>query len=288
MNRPPENAGVFRVGDHRALVHRRDQEGRDQEEGGGPLPPGMAHAVPAFDVLGSSGWLAEALYRGFELLVTALALIVTLPIMVIEAVLIRLDSPGPVLFFHMRPGRSVKRRGRDLERRTDLVPPPGGYQPDALYFVPSYFRLVKFRTMYADSKTRFPELYTYDFAPGSFHYQHTTYVRDPRVTRIGKILRTLSLDELPNLWCVLVGDMRLVGPRPEAPQVLRYYTPEEMYKFVCRPGITGFAQINGRGLLNWGQVLAWDMRYVRERTVGMDLRIILTTFKHVITRRGAF
>jgi lipopolysaccharide/colanic/teichoic acid biosynthesis glycosyltransferase len=199
-----------------------------------------------------------------------------------------LDSPGPVLFFHTRPGRSIKCRGRDLEGRTDLCPPPGGYDPDALYYVPTYFQLVKFRSMFADSKTRFPEFYAYDFAPSEFRNQPATYWRDPRVTRIGKFLRRLSLDELPNLWCVLRGDMRLVGPRPEAPQVLRYYTPDEMYKFACKPGITGLAQINGRGLLNWGQILDWDLKYIRQRTVWLDLKIILSTVKYVITRRGAF
>src|SRR4051794_8645603 len=118
MNPPPEDSGntAFAIGDHQTFVHHSDKQ-----EGTGPLAPGTAHAVPVLNVLGSSGWPAEALYRGFELLVTALALIVTLPLMVIVAVLIRLDSPGSVLFFHMRPGRSVKRRGRDLEGRTHVV-----------------------------------------------------------------------------------------------------------------------------------------------------------------------
>ncbi len=126
------------------------------------------------------------------------------------------------------------------------------------------------------------------FEPEEFHRQHTTHKFDPRVTRVGRILRKLSVDELPNLWSVLVGDMRLVGPRPEAPEVLQYYTPQEMYKLACTPGITGLAQINGRGLLNWGEVLAWDLQYVRTRSVGMDLKIIFTTIKYVIIRHGAF
>jgi lipopolysaccharide/colanic/teichoic acid biosynthesis glycosyltransferase len=82
--------------------------------------------------------------------------------------------------------------------------------------------------------------------------------------------------------------MRLVGPRPEAPEVLQYYTSEEMYKFACKPGITGLAQINGRGLLNWGETLAWDMQYVRTRSVGLDLQIILITLKYLLLRHGAF
>ena len=93
---------------------------------------------------------------------------------------------------------------------------------------------------------------------------------------------------MQNLWCVLTGQIRLVGPRPEAPEVLQYYIPDEMYKFVCKPGITGLAQINGRGLLNWGETLAWDLHYVRTRSVGLDFKIIFKTLMHVIARKGAF
>ena len=179
-------------------------------------------------------------------------------------------------------------RGRDLDSRTDLRPPPGGYQPDHWYYVPSYFTLVKLRTMHCDARSRFPEFYAYKFAPGDFHREYPTLQNDPRVTRVGRVLRKLSVDELPNLWAVVVGDMRLVGPRPEAPEVLQYYTPEEMYKFAFKPGISGLSQINGRGFLNWGETLAWDLEYIRTRSVTLDLKIIAMTLAHVITRRGAF
>ena len=253
-----------------------------------PLRYGKAHAVPVCDVVSSSGRVAEALYRSFEILVAVIGLTLALPVMLLEALLIWWDSPGQILFFHQRPGRSVMMHGRDLAGRADLIPPPGGYEPDTLYYVPSYFWLVKFRTMYHDARSRWPEMYAYKFEPEEFHRQHTTHKFDPRVTRVGALLRKLSVDELPNLWCVLVGDLRLVGPRPEAPEVLQYYTPQEMYKLACKPGITGLAQINGRGLLNWGEVLAWDLQYVRTRSVWLDLKIILTTIKYVIIRHGAF
>jgi lipopolysaccharide/colanic/teichoic acid biosynthesis glycosyltransferase len=228
------------------------------------------------------------LYRCCEIAIAVIGLTLGLPVMLLEAALIRWDSPGPALFIHIRPGRSVMVRGRELAGRDDLEPPPGGYDPLALYFVPSYFRLVKFRTMYQDARVRFPEYYAYDFTAADFHRRYGTYPNDPRVTRIGRILRKLSIDELPNLWSVLLGDMRLVGPRPEAPQVLPYYTTDEMYKFACKPGITGLAQINGRGLLNWGETLAWDLKYVCERSVWLDLKIIFMTLKYVIIQRGAF
>ncbi len=256
----------------------------------GTLPHhGKINAVPVVDdIIGRSSWPVEALYRVFEILVALVGLVVGLPIMLIVGALIRLDSTGPALFFHSRPGRARMVRGRDLRDRPDLRPPPGGFGPDQLYYVPNYFRLVKFRTMYADSKSRFPELYIYNFPVEEFHRRYFKVDNDPRVTRIGRSLRTLTLDELPNLWCVLVGDMRLVGPRPESPDVIKYYTPDEMYKFTCKPGITGLAQINGRGLLSFGETLAWDLRYVRMRSVALDLKIIFVTLKYVITRRGAF
>lgn len=249
---------------------------------------GKVHAVPVREVVACSGRLAEAAYRVFEIAVALVALLAGLPVMLVEAVLIRCDSPGPALFFHRRPARSVKVRGRDLAGRGDLYPPPGGFKADVWYYVPSYFTLVKFRTMYSDAPARFPELYAYKYAQQQFRRQHPTLQNDPRVTRVGRILRRLSVDEIPNFWSVLVGDMRLVGPRPEAPQVLQYYSAEEMYKFACKPGITGLAQVNGRGLLNWGEILKWDLEYVRTRSVALDLRIILLTLKQVMARRGAY
>jgi lipopolysaccharide/colanic/teichoic acid biosynthesis glycosyltransferase len=245
-------------------------------------------AVPVRDVVASSGRLAEVVYRGLEILVAAIGLTLAMPLMLIVAILICWGSPGPALFFHLRPGRSITMLGRELQKRRDLLPPPGGYEPECLYFVPSYFRLPKFRTMYSDARTRFPEYYAYKFPSGEFHRQYPTNRCDPRLTREGRILRKLSVDELPNLWCVLTGQVRLVGPRPEAPEVLQYYSAEEMYKFACKPGITGLAQINGRGLLNWGETLAWDLQYVRTRSVWLDLKIIAITLKHVVTRHGAF
>lgn len=249
---------------------------------------GRVHAIPVPPSEAAPGGLTEALYRVFEIVLASAGLLVGLPFMLAAAVLIPLDSPGPVLFRHKRPARSICVRGRDLQGRPDVIPPPGGYDPDARYYVPAYFTLVKFRTMYHDARTRFPAYYAYKYTEENFHSQFPTIQSDPRVTRVGGVLRRLSMDELPNLWSVVIGDMKLVGPRPEAPEVLQYYTPEEMTKFTLKPGITGLAQISGRGLLNWGETLALDLQYVRTRSVALDLKIILLTIRRVLTRHGAF
>ena len=249
---------------------------------------GRVHAVPVRDMVPASSPLAEGTYRVFEIAVAVSGLVLGLPLMLVTAAVIRWDSPGPALFLHRRPGRSIKVPGRRLQGRADLIAPPGGFQPDQLYYVPSYFTLVKFRTLYSDARERFPELFGFRYSPEEFHSRSPRIVPDPRITRVGRVLRRLSIDELPNLWSVLVGHMRLVGPRPEAPEVLQYYRREEMYKFSCKPGMTGLAQVNGRKLLNWGETIAWDMKYVRSRSVGLDLRILLATLKHLVTRHGAW
>jgi len=249
---------------------------------------GRVHVIPVPHSKAEMFRLTDVVYRAFEIVLASIGLIVGLPLMLAAAIVIRLDSPGPVLFRHKRPARSIRLRGRDLEGRNDLIPPPGGYDPEAWYCVPSYFTLVKFRTMYDDARTRFPAYYAYKYTQENFHSQFPTIQDDPRVTRVGRILRKLSLDELPNLWSVVTGDMSLVGPRPEAPEVLQYYIPEEMTKLTFKPGITGLAQTGGRGLLNWGETLALDLQYVRTRSVALDLKIILLTIMRVITGHGAF
>jgi lipopolysaccharide/colanic/teichoic acid biosynthesis glycosyltransferase len=249
---------------------------------------GKLHVIPADQIGAEEHYLSRAIYRMCEVILALMGLIVGLPLILIAAAVVRLDSPGPALFRHRRPARSLRMLGRDLVARPDLIPPPGGYRLDAHYCVPSYFTLVKLRTMYADARTRFPAHYAYKFTQDNFHTQFPTIRDDPRVTRAGRLLRKLSIDELPNLWSVVKGDMALVGPRPEAPEVLQYYTPEEMAKFALRPGITGLAQINGRGLLNWGETISSDLEYLRRRSVTLDLRIIFLTVLRVVTRHGAF
>ena len=247
-----------------------------------------AYVIPVAAARSASNSIVEGLYRGAEFIIALLGLVVCLPVMILEALLIELDSPGSPLFIQRRVGRSAVVPGHLLAQRPDLRVAGGGIQPDRLYDVPQTFRFVKFRTMYHDARTRFPDLYRYQYDANEFHALCFKNEDDPRVTRLGRWLRKLTIDELPNLWCVLVGDMRLVGPRPELFEIIPNYAPSEMLKFTVKPGITGLAQINGRGLLNWGETIGWDLEYVRTRTVWLDIKILFKTLWFVVVRRGAF
>lgn len=197
--------------------------------------------------------------RALERLIAAIALVMLAPLMLAIGVSIRLDSQGPALFRQLRVGR----RGR-------------------------LFRFVKFRTLYEDSRGRFPELYEYEYTPEEVEDLCFKAPGDPRVTRLGEWLRRTTLDELPNFWNVLTGDMSLVGPRPEIPEMLPYYRREHLGKFLVAPGITGLAQISGRGRLRFLETAELDARYVENRSLGLDVRILLRTAWLILRRDGAF
>ena len=246
------------------------------------------------------GFCSDAARRILDIAVSSSVLIVTAPLMLVIAILVRLDSPGPAIFRHHRIGIN--------RRRIDAGPYPGrdrrarqGYgKPFALY---------KFRTMYSDARTRFPELYAYKYTDeelytlpikvlvgvkrdpeeidGPIELSSDTYA-DPRVTRVGRWLRRTSLDEIPNFWNVLKGDMHLVGPRPDMEENIRYYTPRQMRKFDVKPGITGLAQVRGRGKLTFHQTNEFDLEYVERRSLSMDLLIFLRTIGVLSRREGAY
>jgi lipopolysaccharide/colanic/teichoic acid biosynthesis glycosyltransferase len=197
--------------------------------------------------------------RLFEIAVAGIVLAMSAPVLLIMAVIVRRGTPGPALFFQERLGK-------------DLKP----------------FRFVKFRTLYADAKERFPHLYAYKYSDEELSVLKFKTENDPRVTPQGSWLRRSSLDELPNFLNVWRGDMALVGPRPEIPEMLPYYKGDMLLKFSVRPGITGLAQISGRGRLAFYETVAWDVHYVRKRTFLLDLKIILKTIWMVGLRHGAF
>jgi lipopolysaccharide/colanic/teichoic acid biosynthesis glycosyltransferase len=206
-----------------------------------------------------SGQPTSVLERVLECLFAATALLLSFPVMLLVALAVRLDSPGPVLFRQLRVGRG----GR-------------------------LFTFVKFRTLFADSRQRFPHLYAYRYTPEEIEQLKFKVPDDPRVTRIGEWLRKTTLDELPNFWNVLVGDMALVGPRPEIPEMLPYYRDEHLVKFSVRPGITGLAQISGRGRLRFFETADLDVEYVKDRSLRRDLRILMRTISLIVRQDGAF
>ena len=111
---------------------------------------------------------------------------------------------------------------------------------------------------------------------------------DPRVTRVGAVLRRLSLDEIPNLVNVLRGEMAIVGPRPTIEAQVREYTPHQMRRLEVRPGLTGWAQVNGRASLSWEERIELDVWYVENRSPALDLRILARTVRLIVTGRGLY
>jgi exopolysaccharide production protein ExoY len=199
--------------------------------------------------------------------------------MVALAIWIRRDSPGPALFWQTRMGRDRRaRRGasvpRGERRQVDAAGRP--------------FAFVKFRTMYVDARERFPELYRYDYSPAEMETLIFKSDDDPRITPMGRWLRKTSLDELPNFINLLLGQVTLVGPRPEIPEMTAYYTDAQRAKFAVKPGITGAAQIAGRALLRWQETVTLDLDYVANRSLRRDVEILIGTVKAAITRHGAF
>ena len=144
--------------------------------------------------------------------------------------------------------------------------------------------MVKFRTMSADAEQRLPGLVDLDTLEGpAFKLR-----QDPRVTPVGRLLRRLSLDELPQLWNVLRGDMSIVGPRPEELEVVRRYLPEQRWRLRVKPGMTGPMQVYGRGDLSFEERLAVEREYIENPSLGRDLRLLLLTLPTVLGGRGAY
>jgi lipopolysaccharide/colanic/teichoic acid biosynthesis glycosyltransferase len=212
-----------------------------------------------------------------------MGLILSFPIMVLIAIVIKIDSPGPVIFKQTRIGKerrgdgcSTLRNGGEFShdrRKEDWGRP---------------FTFYKFRTMVVDAKERFPELYRYQYTPEELNLLFFKAPDDPRLTRFGRRLRKTTLDELPNFINLLKGDMSLVGPRADIPEMIPYYEEWQKKKFRVKPGITGLAQVNGRGLLSFRETLRIDVEYVDRKSFWFDLKIILKTIKVTFLRIGAF
>ncbi|MDO9637725.1 MAG: sugar transferase [Pseudotabrizicola sp.] len=193
--------------------------------------------------------------RVLDIGLIVLALPVLLPVLVILILAVRLSSSGPVLFFQTRVGRDGKR-----------------------------FRLVKFRSMYADAETRRAALLDQSDRSGVC-FKHKA---DPRITPVGRFLRRSSLDELPQLWNVLKGEMSLVGPRPALPEEVAVYTPDAMLRLAGLPGLTGLWQVSGRADIGFDEMVAMDVAYLQTASLRGDLALIARTFGAVALARGAY
>lgn len=224
---------------------------------------------------------SEIVRRVADVVVASTVLVLASPLILALAIIIRLDSPGPALFWQTRMARNRRlgRQGRPASLGPDRRKRRLASRP---------FRFVKFRTMYVDARERFPDLYRYEYTAQQIQTISFKTHEDPRTTPFGRWLRKTSLDELPNFWNVLTGDMTLVGPRPEIPEMSPYYSEEQLKKFQLKPGITGPAQINGRGLLSFQDTVKLDVEYVDGRSLMGDLVIVLRTIDAAIRGHGAF
>jgi lipopolysaccharide/colanic/teichoic acid biosynthesis glycosyltransferase len=200
-----------------------------------------------------------SLKRVLDMVCSGVALLMVLPLLLLIAIIIRLDSPGPALFRQLRVGKN----GR-------------------------LFTFYKFRTMYVDARERFPDLYAYAYTDDEIRTMCFKLPEDPRLTRFGRHLRKTSLDELPNFINVLRGDMSMVGPRPEIPEMLKYYSDAQLMKFSVTPGATGLAQTRGRGILTFQEGIRADLEYCQRRSFCFDVQICLHTIASVVRRVGAF
>ena len=194
--------------------------------------------------------------RFMDIVLAVMALILGSPVFLITALLVKLTSPGPIIFSQVRVGRF----GR-------------------------HFKFYKFRSMYIDAEARKAELLKHNESGDGviFKMKH-----DPRITPIGRFIRKFSIDELPQLFNVILGDMSLVGPRPPLPSEVRTYTLEERKRLNITPGITCLWQVSGRSELPFSKQIALDKEYIASRGVWKDFLILLKTIPAILTGRGAW
>ncbi len=197
---------------------------------------------------------AERVGRGFDLVGALVLLLALLPLFVAVAMAIRLSGPGPVFYAQWRVGRD----GR-------------------------LFPFLKFRTMVPGADALRQEILGTPDADMAARYRS-----DPRITRVGAVLRRWSVDELPQLWNVVRGEMALVGPRPILPEELPLLAARQHRRHDCRPGLTGLWQVSGRKETTWEQRMDLDLTYVATRSLRGDLRILRATVGVVVRGDGAY
>lgn len=219
--------------------------------------------------------------RVLDVVATGMVLLLLLPLMALIAILIAWDSPGPVIFAQQRVGaRRRTYKGRAYWQRTS-------------------FTIYKFRSMYVDAGSALHRQYIEAYIAGDEARMAALQPKkdgkktrykingDPRITRMGAFLRKTSLDELPQLWNVLRGDMSLVGPRPAIRYEVDMYRDWHMERLHALPGMTGLWQVKGRGDLGFDEMVKLDIEYVRIQSFWQDLRILFGTIPAVLFSKGA-
>lgn len=212
--------------------------------------------------------------RLLDILIAGSALIILSPLMLVIAILVKLDSPGPAIFKQERVG--LKRRTDDQRKAREV----------------STFTCYKFRSMVRDADQSVHQAFIEAYVEGRVEPSHAGGAKfkltgDPRVTRVGRILRKTSLDELPQLVNVLKGEMSLVGPRPDVLYSVEEYKPWHRERLAALPGITGLWQANGRCNVSFDDMVRMDIEYIRNQSLWLDLKILFLTIPAVLFGRGA-
>lgn len=196
------------------------------------------------------------LKRSLDLVASTLGLLLLSPLLAVTALLIKVEDGGPVLFQQQRVGL----RGR-------------------------LFAMWKFRSMVPEAEDAKERLLQRNEMQGGVLFKMRN---DPRVTRVGRVLRKFSIDELPQLWNVFVGDMSLVGPRPPVPREVEKYTVEQRQRLLAKPGLTCFWQVEGRSEIDFEGQVRLDMQYVRSESFWLDIKLLLKTVPAVLFGKGAY
>ena len=213
--------------------------------------------------------------RLVDVVLAASLVLLLLPVLTLIAIAIKLDTPGPVFFVQSRVG--VRRRREHGRICWDV----------------REFPFYKFRSMAAGADQSIHKAYVRAFAQGRLDDADTSeraafkLRHDPRITRTGRILRRASLDELPQLFNVLKGEMSLVGPRPVPPYEVAEYRGRDAERLAAVPGITGLWQVNGRGEVPFAEMIRMDREYVHRQSLWLDFTILLATIPVVLSGRGA-
>ena len=214
-----------------------------------------AHAMPIYEAPVEQGFYLLVGKRLLDVVGAALGLVLASPILLVAAVLIRLESRGPVFYRSMRIGK--------------------GARP---------FPFFKLRSMVDGAERHRHTLAHLNETDGPVF----KIAADPRVTRVGRVLRVTSIDEVPQLWNVLRGDMSLVGPRPPIAEEVMQYEPWQLRRLDVLPGITCLWQISGRSRIGFQEWMRLDLEYIKHRSFWLDLKILIRTIPAVLSREGAY